>query len=224
VALANAPAGGGGDGVWTEVEKDIVVAGILAVQPPGGTEPVTVTVTAGGEPVEAGTRVEIRDRNSGTIQDFGDTTGVSNVVTLSADVGDWTLRAYKQGVYQSHSADLAVPIGGTAVAVAMVALPAIETSPAGFVTGYWTAYDKDGNEAEGLTHYLQVQRGPGTAGVSLPSGRRAAVSGAGGLVQVPGIPHGSQVVIWRGSSDKRGPYLAPSTGETWAIDEVLGDP
>jgi hypothetical protein len=98
-----------------------------AWEPPGGTEPVTITITVGGQPVEAGTTVAIHDRNSGALQDRGSTTGAAggHIVTLSADPNTWELRVYKSGTYESHTADITVEAGGKAVAVAMVALPAI---------------------------------------------------------------------------------------------------
>ena len=103
----------------------------------------------------------------------------------------------------------------------------ITPSPAGFVTGYWLCYGLTGQPEVGTTHYLQVRKGPGTAGYSHDSTIREAVSGSDGIVQFEGIPYGASVIVWRGStssSRQQGPFKAPTTGSTWAMNEIVGTP
>jgi len=149
-------------------------------------------------------------------------TNASGVATLYCDVDATWSYTVTHPTYTGATGTQVVD-GNEAVSVALT-VAFIAPSEAGFVTGYWKTYGQGSEVEAGVTHYLQIQQGPGTAGISLDNAKRSAVSGGDGVVQFLGIPWGAAVVVWRGTSKPQGPFTAPSSGTTWAIDGVLGSP
>ena len=194
----------------------IAAAGLAGT---GGAYTQTVTVTSDGSTPIPNATVAIY---SGSTLVDTKTTNSSGIATPTCDAGSYTLRVTASG-YASHSAALTVTGDAT---VATITLSAISVTPsaAGFVTGYWTCYGTAGAIEAGTTHYLQVVEGAGTTGLSIDGTRRSAVSGVDGVVQFAGIPWGASVRVWRGTAKPMGPFVAPTSGTTWAMDEVVGTP
>ncbi len=113
-----------GDGAWgtanvsalattaqlNAAENNILTA-IGGVAPPGGNEPVTVTVLSGATPIQNAT-VVLRDSLIVDIRD----TNASGVAPLTANAGTYTLTVARDG-YQSSTQEVTVPVGGKSVTV-----------------------------------------------------------------------------------------------------------
>lgn len=148
-------------------------------------------------------------------------TNVSGQATFNLDDGSWVVAITLAGYTYSGTT---LVVDGDETATYSMTLVTITPSAAGFVTGYWTCYGTNGAIEAGTTHYLQVVEGAGTAGLSIDGTKRTAVSGVDGVVQFAGIPHGASVRVWRGTAKPMGPFVAPTSGTTWAMDEVVGTP
>jgi hypothetical protein len=189
-------------------------------------EPVTITVTSGGEPVAAGTRVAIHDRHTGALQDYRLTTGADggHIVTMLVAADQWELRTSKQGVYQSDIRDITVEAGGTAVAMDLVALPAIPVpDDPSLCTAVVLVLDDDGEPAVGVTVTLQTIEEPSSDQGVIYSGRlRERVTGVDGVASWIGLPIGGRVKYWRGEgTESRKRYREVVLEAASVVDQVF---
>jgi hypothetical protein len=193
---------------------DAIAAAGLA--PGTGARTCTITVNDGATALESA-----RVRVTKGAESYVLNTNVSGQATFNLDDGSWVVAITLAGY--TYSGTTLVVDGDETATYSMTAVT-ITPSAAGFVTGYWTCYGTNGAIEAGTTHYLQVVEGAGTAGLSIDGTKRTAVSGVDGVVQFAGIPHGGSVRVWRGTAKPMGPFVAPTSGTTWAMDEVVGTP
>jgi hypothetical protein len=187
-----------------------------------GARTVVITVTDADDVALQG--VSVRASQSNVSKGEG-VTDVSGQATLNLDDGSYVIALTDGGVHAFGGATLVV--NGDEAQTYEMSTNLVSPSAAGFVTGYWTCYGTNGAIEAGTTHYIQIQYGPGTAGLSHDSTIRTAVSASDGLVQFAGIPWGATVRVKRGTGNWIGgdpEYTAPTSGTTWAMGEVLGTP
>jgi signal-transduction protein with cAMP-binding, CBS, and nucleotidyltransferase domain len=121
----------------------------------------------------------------------------------------------------SYSAALTVTANATVGTIVLTAF-SVTPSPAGFVTGYVTCYGY-GVVLQGAIVTLELYEGANTDGLSMPTTQRTVTSGADGVASFAGIPWGATVRYQRGTG-KWTRATAPTSGTTWAMNEVDGTP
>jgi hypothetical protein len=190
---------------------------IAAIDGAGGiyTQTVTVHDSLGADVPNA--RVEIW---SGGVLVSSKVTSALGVATPSCNAGAFTLKVLASG-YASYSAALTVTANATVGTIVLTAF-SVTPSPAGFVTGYVTCYGY-GVVLQGAIVTLELYEGANTDGLSMPTTQRTVTSGADGVASFAGIPWGATVRYQRGTG-KWTRATAPTSGTTWAMNEVDGTP
>jgi hypothetical protein len=170
----------------------------FAIEPPGGSDSIVVTVTSGGNPLQ-GAHVRIVAADGSTID--AKTTGASGIVTLYADPDDWTL-VTTHPRHTSDSRAITLPDDATA-AVSLTAVTIPVSDDPTVATAYARVYDDGGEIEAGVTVTLQsIETVSGDTGRIYSGRKREAVSDADGVVSWVRLPVGSRVKYWRGGADE----------------------
>lgn len=194
----------------------------------GGANLVTITVTDGTDPLENAT-VRV---SSGVISEADDT-DPDGEVQFSLGNATWTVTIERAG-YESEVASLVVA-GTTTQEYELTALVVTPPSSPSVSTGTMLVLDENNDPEEGISISLQLTEGPGTAGYSLDTKIRTAVSNGSGIVQFTKLRRGATYAVWRGPADDlfgdsafvtqsaatRSTFVVPNS-DSFNIAEVLG--
>jgi hypothetical protein len=183
-----------------------------------GSGPFACTVTVAASAVAVpGAAVSMAD---GAIV-YTATTNSSGVASFALAASTYTLSVFKAGYSHTPQSVSVSAAGNTAAAISVITVtPA--TAPTQ-TTGYLTCYDLNGVAAAGVTILVELLKtASATAGLSYPTDRRTATSGADGLVQFTGLLRLATYRAKRGSVGEKWIQFTTADATTSALPEVLG--
>lgn len=148
-----------------------------------GTRSVTITVNDGTNPIQgASVRIALNSADN----QVGTTDANGQVAFSSAADGTYTVSIRAPG-YSFTPTTLAVS-GTVTHTYSMTQL--VTVSDPGFVTGFATCYDGDGEPASDVTITMSAYKAGSASGVIIDDAARTAVSDATGLIQFPNLVPG----------------------------------
>lgn len=222
-------AGAVADAIWDEVQSGHTTPGTFganldvavstraeAVSSGSGAFIVTVTVDDGTDPLE---NVTVRLREGAN--NFTAITNASGVATFSLDAATYTISMTKVG-YQ-FTPDTIVVTTAADFPESMTPITVSASAP-GFSTGVLTCYDEDGVAESGVSVSVQIQNGPGTAGLAYDATVRVETSGVDGVVQFTNMVIGARYHIWRGTSSRVPLTITVPNAASFNINEIVGAP
>jgi len=190
----------------------------VSASEPTGARAVTVTVTDGTDPLENATVRFTEGANTYTVN-----TDVTGVATINLDDATYDVAVTKAG-YTFTGTTLLVDGDKTptyAMSSVSVSLPVSPTQS----TGTIRCYDEQGVVEAGVNVSVQIQSGPGTAGLSYDSSVWSVASDVNGDASFVGLMQGAVYRAYRGSETSETEYFefqVPVGRSSFLITELIG--
>lgn len=211
-----------GDSVWfratASVEgitgQTVVSPNTLGTSAEGqGLHLVTITVTDGSDPIE-GAIVRMFHAS----EDYLAWTDALGQVVVGRNAATWNV-AITKPMYTFTPTTLVVN-DDLSVSYEMEALSITPSDP-GFITGYLTCYDLDGQPKSGVRIEVQIDKAPTTVGLSFDTNIKIVTSNASGIASFPNLVPTATYNLRGGITKDWVKFTVPSTAGPIALNSLL---
>lgn len=189
---------------------------IAAITAGLGVVTVTITVNDGTNPIQ-NARVSLSISGS----TYTATTNSSGVAVLTPNQGNGAYSVAISAQNYEFTPTSLVVSGNTSQTYLMTQITITPSSP-GFVTGYGTCFDQDGNVEANVSVSLVMQTQPTGSGSAFSSLTRTTISASNGVYQFPGMVIGGAFQVSRGTGAGQNVVAADGGGGTCALPNLLG--
>jgi hypothetical protein len=216
-ALTEMRATGAGSGTYNEATDSQEAIADNVINAGTGARTVTITVTDGTDPLE-----NAKVRLVEGVQTWLLETNTSGIATFNLDDATYTVSITKAGY--TFSGTTLVVNGTEAETYAMTAI-SFTPSAADQVTGFYYAYDENGDVEEGVTIYWRITADGQATGFAYDNTTNSAESASDGLVQLVGLFKGATYQIRRGTVGKwESVTIASDATSPLELNSIIGNP